>query len=61
VDAIRTFLEDKGGYQAFYWTPPGEVELLPPKKWFQPGDMLYGKTGPDTYSISFNIERVQRP
>lgn len=61
IEAIKTMLETCGGWQAFYWTPPGETALSPPKKWVQTGDFQYGKTGPDTYMISFTAERVQRP
>jgi len=28
IDAIRKFLDARGGYEAFLWTPPGETEPI---------------------------------
>lgn len=59
IDTITAFVRAKNGAEAFLWTPPDEVTA---KKWFTTG-AINGptKTGPDSYSVSFTIERTHNP
>ncbi|AHJ10716.1 minor tail protein [Rhizobium phage vB_RglS_P106B] len=62
IQEIVDFLDASNGVISWYWTPPGEVELTPtPKRWVctQEGYTGPSKAGPDAYSVSFSIERVQ--
>lgn len=59
IDQIANFVKSKNGVEAFFWTPPDEVE---PKKWFTTGAISGPrKSGPDAYSISFELERTRNP
>ena len=59
IDTIVEFVEEKNGAEAFLWTPPDEVTA---KKWFTTGAINGpNKTGPDSYTVSFTIERTFNP
>ena len=58
VDAIRAFLVARAGVESFYWTPPGETALSPPKRWLCKNGFERNRVSPTAYNISFEIERV---
>lgn len=60
IDEIVEFLDTSGGVISWYWTPPDETALIPPKRWICTQDGYNGpiKVGPDAYSVSFSVERV---
>jgi len=60
IDEIDAFVKGKNGVTSFYWTPPNEAVATPPKRWVTVGAIRGpSKAGPDAYSISFRMERVQ--
>lgn len=61
IDAIKALLELTNGWQAFYWTPPEEVEQTPPKKWIVKDGFTFNKSADDAYTITFTAKRVHRP
>ena len=55
ITTITSFLDARGGYQSFYWTPPDE---LTPKLWRQDGEYNVSYNGPTTRTLTVTIKRV---
>ncbi|MGI0119683.1 phage tail protein [Zooshikella sp. RANM57] len=55
IFTLVKFLKARGGFQAFYWTPPGEVE---PRKWICKAFDGPTPAGPDTYTLEASFKEV---
>ena len=58
ITTITDFLDARGGYDPFFWTPPGETPLSPVKQWIQVEAYTHEFTAFQTGFLAFSIMRI---